>query len=227
MRTGELYQKYYGVYLGKVLGLDDPEGLGRVRVEVDQLRDTSDRPLWATVSRPLAGSAGTVFFTPRKGDQVVVAFLAGDPRQPIIMGYAHSRDRKPSNVAPERHAIVTDVGRITFDERQRTIEIEYSLSPSSKIRMGPQGVTIEAGMVTVTGTLAVGSISAGGAGGPAGGGLDVEADQLCVNGQGVVLESFITGVYDRHTHPTAPNGPVSTPSDPPSTPTDPTVTGCS
>ncbi|MFW6084422.1 MAG: phage baseplate assembly protein V, partial [Gemmatimonadota bacterium] len=228
-RTGELYQKYYGVYLGKVLGLDDPEGLGRVRVEVDQLRDTPDRPLWATVSRPLAGSAGTVFFTPRKGDQVVVAFLSGDPRQPIIMGYAHSRDRKPSDVGPRKHTIDTEVGRITFDEQQRTIEIEYKLAPPSTIRMGPSGVTIDAASVLVTGTLTAASISAGGGGatadGPGSSDGKVELEgEVCVNGHAVVLEPFISQVFDRHTHP-APGGTTSEPTPMPSPPNE--TTECS
>ena len=42
MRTGELYQRYYGVFLGTVLSVDDPDKLGRVRIECDQYEDTSD-----------------------------------------------------------------------------------------------------------------------------------------------------------------------------------------
>src|SRR5690606_4125926 len=82
-----LGQRYYGVYLGTVIAVDDEDGLGRVRIENDQYEDTDDDPTWAAVVRPLAGDVTSVYFSPKPGDQVVFTFVAGDVRQPIVLGY--------------------------------------------------------------------------------------------------------------------------------------------
>lgn len=126
MRTGELYQRYFGVYVGTVAAVDsegdpdrDPAQLGRVRIECDQFRDEKDNPIWANVVRA-GGGETSVFFTPKVGDQVVFAFLAGDVNHPIILGYAHSAQAQqvpPPDVSPEKHAIVTKTFRIDLNEK--------------------------------------------------------------------------------------------------------------
>ena len=133
MRTGELYQRYYGVYLASVRSVDDPSGLGRIRVECDQFSDAADNVVWATVVRPVAGD-NTVFFTPKVGDQVIIAYLVGDVNEPVVMGYAHStkqgqqppkrKQRKQEAVPPpdeqivdtKRHGIITDRFHIELNE---------------------------------------------------------------------------------------------------------------
>jgi phage baseplate assembly protein gpV len=152
MRTTDQHQRYHGIYLGKVVSVDDPSGLGRVRLETDQLADTSDDPVWATVSRPLGGDGPTVFFTPQRNDQVIVAYMQGDPRQPVVLGYAHHRGRTPSQVGPRTHAIVTDAGRITFDDAQRRVTVEVG---GTRITMTAGGIAIEAGTFTINGHTVV------------------------------------------------------------------------
>jgi uncharacterized protein involved in type VI secretion and phage assembly len=121
MRTGELYYRYYGVYLGRVAAVDgDPMNLGRVRIECDQFEDEDDNPLWATVVRA-GGGETSVFFTPKVDDQVVFSFLAGDVNEPIILGYAHSlrsQQVPPPDVSPVKHAIVTKTFRVDWNEEQ-------------------------------------------------------------------------------------------------------------
>ncbi|MBX3252074.1 MAG: hypothetical protein KF901_33170 [Myxococcales bacterium] len=148
MRTGE---RYFGVYLGTVLDADDPDGLGRVRLETDQYTDTEDDPTWAAVTRPLAGDVFSVFFTPKVGDQVVFSFLAGDVRQPIVLGYAHTDEKKPADVSETKHAIVIkDVGSITFDEANGgSITIAHARGGS--IVLERDHVSIEASSVCVNG----------------------------------------------------------------------------
>jgi phage baseplate assembly protein gpV len=146
MRTTDLHQRYHGIYLGTVVAVDDPSGLGRVRVETDQVADTSDAPIWATVARPLAGDGPTIFFTPRRGDQVVVAYMQGDPRQPVVLGYAHHRGRAPARTGPRTHAIATGAGRITFDEDRREVVIELG---ATRVVLTTSGIAIEAGTFTI------------------------------------------------------------------------------
>jgi len=152
MRTTDLHQRYHGIYLGKVVAVDDPSGLGRVRVETDQIADTSDDPMWAAVSRPLGGDGPTVFFTPRKNDQVIVAYMQGDPRQPVVLGYAHHRGRTPARTGPRTHAIVTETGRITFDDERREVAVEVG---ATRIVLTSSGVAIEAGTFTINGQRVV------------------------------------------------------------------------
>jgi len=118
MRTGELYQRYNGLYLGTVVSTNDPQGLGRVRIKMDQYEDADDDPVFAAVARPVANANTTVFFSPQEGDQVVVGFLVGDVNEPIILGYAHSAQKKPpSDVSPPtRHGIVVKDTSVVFDE---------------------------------------------------------------------------------------------------------------
>lgn len=128
MRTGEHYQRYYGIYVGTVSAVDsegdpkrDPKRLGRIRIECDQFQDQIDNPIWANVVRA-GGGETSVFFTPKVGDQVVFSFIAGDVNFPIILGYAHSEDPRqlpPPDVTPEKHAIVTKTFRIDINEKAK------------------------------------------------------------------------------------------------------------
>ncbi len=248
MSTG---RRYYGVYLATVVATDDDEGLGRIRLDADQFSDTSDDPLWATVVRPLAGNGPTVFFTPKEGDQVLISFLAGNPRDPVVLGYAHSTERKPEDVSETKHAIVTQAGRVTFDE-DGSIEVKLA-SGNTSIRLDSEGIHLShngvstldltaagiqaqglaidlTGPVTATPSISSALVSAGtlafGAGGassgsmqmPAGG-LDIESPAsgdapFTVDGEPVVVETFLTRHYIGHQH-TADGSPTSPPRPPP------------
>jgi uncharacterized protein involved in type VI secretion and phage assembly len=137
MRTGELYQRYYGHYLAEVVDVDDPDNLGRIRVQADQFADTVDQPVWASVVRPSAGDKQGVFFTPKKGDQVVLGYIAGDVREPMIVGYAHSKQKAPDTgkVGTQQHGIVTTIGSVLFDEKNGTITVTLDGPTKSTVTM--------------------------------------------------------------------------------------------
>src|SRR5258705_8598316 len=75
-------------YLAKVVSLDDPETLNRVQVRLIAFADVDkqDAPLWARVVAPFAGSDRGVFFLPDVEDEVLVVFMNGDARFPLILG---------------------------------------------------------------------------------------------------------------------------------------------
>jgi hypothetical protein len=195
MRTGELYQRYYGHYMATVVDVNDPMKLGRVRLQSEQFADTMDQPIWASVSRPSAGDKTGVFFTPKKGDQVVISYVAGDVREPMIVGYAHSSASAPDPqlVGPKKHGIVTSVGSAVFDEDSGTItltlvgppvqtltfdkvkgtKIDFAGPPPASITLDPTGITLTAPLVNVVGLL---TASAGGAGAGAPGALTLSND---------------------------------------------------
>ena len=77
-----------GAYLATVINVQDPQNLARVQVRIfntDGARD-QDAPVWARVAAPFGGPNRGGFFIPDVGDEVVVLFLAGDPRFPIVVG---------------------------------------------------------------------------------------------------------------------------------------------
>jgi uncharacterized protein involved in type VI secretion and phage assembly len=152
MRTGELYQRYYGHYLATVVDVNDPDNLGRIRVQSDQFADTLDQPIWASISRPCAGNKQGVFFTPKNGDQVVLGFIAGDVREPMVTGYAHSTQNAPdtSLVGTQQHGIVTTVGSVIFDEANGTITVTFAGSIASTITLTSAGISIQgAGTISI------------------------------------------------------------------------------
>jgi uncharacterized protein involved in type VI secretion and phage assembly len=75
-------------YLAEVVAVDDPSNLARVQVRLlafDGI-DGQDGPIWARVAAPFAGPDRGTFFLPDVGDEVVVIFVNGDARLPIVVG---------------------------------------------------------------------------------------------------------------------------------------------
>lgn len=82
-----------GIVIGIVEDLDDPEKLGRIRVKLQHLaEEVSD---WAWLVTPMAGNERGLFLRPEIEDQVLVAFLHGDPSYPYILGSVWSKKEKP------------------------------------------------------------------------------------------------------------------------------------
>lgn len=76
------------LFLAKVVSVQDPQNRNQVQVRLYNADGVSgqDGPVWARVAVPFAGGNRGAFFIPDVGDEVVVAFLAGDPRGAIVLG---------------------------------------------------------------------------------------------------------------------------------------------
>ena len=74
--------------LAKVTSVNDPQNLNRIRIELLSHSGSpgQDGVLWARVAVPFAGAGKGAFFLPDVGDEVVVSFVNGDSRYPIILG---------------------------------------------------------------------------------------------------------------------------------------------
>ena len=91
-----------GLYSAKVTG---PSGekiyvdeFGRIKVKFrwDRLgKDDDTSSCWVRVMQSAAGSWGGTWFLPRVGDEVLVAFLDGDPDRPVVAGSVYGKDAKP------------------------------------------------------------------------------------------------------------------------------------
>ena len=74
-----------GVHVAIVRDNEDPEGLGRVRLEYPWRETTALSP-WARIAVPMAGADRGTFFLPEPGDEVLVAFVSGDIDHPYVLG---------------------------------------------------------------------------------------------------------------------------------------------
>jgi uncharacterized protein involved in type VI secretion and phage assembly len=76
------------LFLARVVGVQDPDNRNRVQVRLYNADGIAgqDGPAWARVAVPFAGGSRGGFFIPDVGDEVVVAFVGGDPRFPIVLG---------------------------------------------------------------------------------------------------------------------------------------------
>ncbi len=134
-------ERMKGVVVGLVTDLDDPEGLGRIRVSFPWLSDdnTSD---WARVAAALAGPSLGMYFQPEVGDEALVAFEMGDIHRPYILGYLWNGDNAPPSDDPQVRMIQTVSGhKLIFDDGEDQVTVEDS--NGNKIVMSADGITIE------------------------------------------------------------------------------------
>jgi type VI secretion system secreted protein VgrG len=81
---------------------------GRVKVKFHWDRDpkaNADSSCWVRVAQPWAGKQYGAFFWPRVGHEVVVAFLEGDPDQPIIVGSVYNAGHMPPSDLPRTRMV--------------------------------------------------------------------------------------------------------------------------
>lgn len=84
-------------YLGEVVSVRDPQNLARVQVRLFSFDGPAnqDGPVWARVAVPFAGADRGAFLLPDVGDEVLVAFLHGDSRLPVVIGGLWNGGAKP------------------------------------------------------------------------------------------------------------------------------------
>lgn len=86
-------KSYTDTYPAKVVSVDDPKKLGRVKVQVYDIFDNVpvDNLPWASTNLALGARAGEGLVAPMQvGDEVWVRFNNGSTRYPIVMGATHS-----------------------------------------------------------------------------------------------------------------------------------------
>lgn len=84
-----------GLMVGLVTDIDDPEGMGRVKLRFPSLSDTYESD-WVRVVSPGAAKAAGLVFLPDVNDEVLVGFEHGDVRRPHVLGGLWNGVDKPS-----------------------------------------------------------------------------------------------------------------------------------
>ncbi len=147
---------------GIVLKTDaDPDGEFRVQVKLPLLQ-AGTLGLWARLGSFYASSGFGAEFYPEVGDEVVVAFMNGDPRFPVIVGSLYSKKNAPP-VTPDaknnQKAIVTRSKlRIDFFEEDQAVEISTPGKQSVRLDDKAQKVVIKDSNGNTV-TMAAGGIS--------------------------------------------------------------------
>jgi type VI secretion system secreted protein VgrG len=76
---------------------------GRIKVQFhwDRVgKNDADSSCWLRVATPWAGKQWGMVHIPRLGQEVIVAFLEGDPDQPIVVGSTYNADQMPPYTLP-------------------------------------------------------------------------------------------------------------------------------
>lgn len=155
--------------IGTVDDIDDPNAWGRVKVRLPWL-DGDISSVWARLALPAAGDKRGFFFIPEIGDEVVVGFLGGDARYPVVLGSlwngpqappltldaqknairaivsraGHSFTFDDSDDAPKVQ-VKTNAGQTaTLDDSSGSEKIELKDKTGNSITMDSQGITLTA-----------------------------------------------------------------------------------
>jgi len=161
-----------GAFLATVVSVQDPGNMNRIQVRVFNVDGIDDQngPMWARVAVPFAGDNRGAFFIPNVGDEVLVVFLSGDSRFPVVIGGLwNGADSAPDKIggdgssvdrwtitgkAGTKIAIIEDStgptvqfttpGQLTGKMTDSDGSIEFSDANQTSIRIDASGVTINA-----------------------------------------------------------------------------------
>lgn len=186
-----LVSRVYGVVTGIATNLDDPEGLGRVKVKFPWLKE-EDESRWARVMSFMAGNDRGGVFRPEVGDEVLVLFEHGDMRYPYVIGAVwNGQDKMPS----ERGSDADNNVRLIKSRSGHKVILDDTPGSEKVTVIDKNGNTIElssSGMVIKSQAIKLGSDGAA---------------------QWLVLGDAFMALFNAHTHPTGvgPSGPPATP----------------
>ncbi|MEF8827474.1 MAG: phage baseplate assembly protein V [Haloarcula sp.] len=140
-----------GVAVGVVTDNEDPDGMGRVKLEFPW-REASDESYWARIAAPMAGKDMGTFFLPEVGDEVLVGFENGDVSHPYVLGALwNGKETPPEDNADGNNDVRQVKSRrghvLTFDDNDTEGKVEIETNAGHKIVLddasGGEKITIE------------------------------------------------------------------------------------
>ena len=140
--------RHFGVYPAIVTDIVDPDNRGRIRVKLPWLGRSgeSDVQLWATLCTPYADDDQGFQMLPAVDTQVVIAFEAGDPRRPYIVGSCwNGREALPQapQAANDKRLIKTRAGSLLeFDDAAGATTITLSTSGGHRLVLDEGGAEV-------------------------------------------------------------------------------------
>ncbi|WP_344595952.1 phage baseplate assembly protein V [Streptomyces violaceusniger] len=207
-------KRYYGVVEALVVE-NEGDDEGQVKLKFPWFDDTTVTD-WIRVSQLYAGNGYGSVFLPEKGDEVLVAFVHGDMRYPIVLGGLYNGKDKPPTARTEgrdQKIIRTKHGHeVLLDDTESKAAVRITSAAGHVVELDDQGKAIhitaaEGGSVTVTAqgevTLKAPKVTLDSPSIDLGGGAT----------EPLVLGNALLQAFNTHTHPSAagPTGPPAPP----------------
>ncbi len=147
----ENYSPFYGKYRGVVTDNDDPNGLGRIRVKVQDVLGDQESG-WALPALPYAGDGVGLYLIPPVDAFVWVEFEHGEPDYPIWTGcfWLTSTTVPEEASGPDIKLLKTDIATITIDDSDSDSSITIETTNNLKIVMDTDGIEISNGGQKIT-----------------------------------------------------------------------------
>lgn len=229
-----LDKKYYGVVQAIVTDVEDQQGKeGRVKVQFPWFDDQMETE-WCRVRQSYAGNGYGAFFVPEKGDEVLVAFIHGDMRLPVILGGLYNgKDKPPSfRSSSQDQKMIRTKGQheLLFDDSEGKERVRIKTKSGhtadlsdfeKKVTLqssGGQSIVVDDSAKTITVQTNGKSIAINGASGEikvTGQSVVIEAPKVSLGpaaSQSLVLGEAFLAYFNTHTHLcTAPASPSSPP----------------
>jgi len=134
---------YFGKYRGVVTDNQDPQGKGRLKARVADVKGDHETS-WALPCVPYAGDQVGWFMIPPVGALVWIEFENGHWDYPIWTGCFWDENEAPAS-DPEKKIIKTDAVTITIDDGEGSSGITIETSDGLKIVMDSDGIEIDNG----------------------------------------------------------------------------------
>jgi uncharacterized protein involved in type VI secretion and phage assembly len=137
-------QRIASLVIGKVQDLEDPEGLGRVRLTFP-VSSGSDDVLsnWAPIVRPLASGGFGLWAPPRDGDLVLVGFEYGSVSRPYVLGAIWNGSAQPPTTDNEQVVFKTAAGHtLTLNDKSGEESVKVEDKAGNVVQLDKDGVVI-------------------------------------------------------------------------------------
>jgi uncharacterized protein involved in type VI secretion and phage assembly len=142
---------FYGVYPAQVSDNQDPDHQGRVKVKLPWSPDPGGGTYetWARLSTTMAGNNRGTWFIPEVGDEVLVAFEAGHPRRPYVVGGLWNGQDAPPEQMDQQNNLRTLLSRsgvrMTMDDTSGSVKLRLETPGGHKVVLddGQVSITIQ------------------------------------------------------------------------------------
>jgi phage baseplate assembly protein V len=203
-RSRSTDRRYYGVVealVAKVTG--DPEHECQVTLRFPFFDGGTAESDWCRVAQPYAGNGYGAVFVPEEGDEVLVAFIHGDMRFPIVLGGLYNgRDKPPTDrtTSKDQKMIRTKHGhQVVLDDSQGQEAIRITTADGHELILDDAS-----GTVAVTGNGVKITLEDSGTVTVQGSTVTVEADKINLGSAAATLslilgEQFMT-IFNAHSH---------------------------
>ena len=139
-----------GVFSGVVTDNADPENLARVKLRIPRLNVSGQKgdETWAHMSTSMAGKNREACSVPEVGDEVLVAFEAGDFRHAYVIGSLCNGTQSPPETTETNNVLTSRSGvKITLGEQngQECFIVETPAGQNLTLADGPGSIGISDG----------------------------------------------------------------------------------